>query len=289
MIIGLDHVVLLVRDINAATNGYQTLLGRTPSWRTESHGAAIAMFSLANMSLELMAPSGEGAAGERVRAALDKQGEGLASLAFAVADISKAHRRLMRVGLAPDDIAQGQSQDVASGASMSWQRIRASDDFTQGVRMFFLQRTEPVGRPANPASGTVEALDSLVLSTPNPDRAAALYGARLGLDMALDRTVPAMDTRFLFFRCGNDLIVEIIHRLKEGLGKGPDKIWGLSWRTADIIAAQERLRGAGLEVSEIRDGRKPGSRVATVKTGTFGVPTLLIQQGTRAPNPKFAS
>lgn len=281
MITGLDHVVLLVRDINASIAGYQTLLGRAPSWRTQSNGAATAIFTLANMSLELMAPSGKGSAGERVQAALDKQSEGLASLAFGVADITKAHRRLARLGLAPDDITEGQSQDSTSGASMSWHRIRASDELTYGVRMFFLQRSAPLGRPGGPASGTVEALDSLVLSTPSPDRAAALYGARLGLDMALDRTVPNLDTRFLFFRCGNDLVVEIIHRLKEGIGGGPDKIWGLSWRTADIAAARERLRGAGLEVSEIRDGRKPGSRVATIKTGTFGVPTLLIQQGTR--------
>jgi catechol 2,3-dioxygenase-like lactoylglutathione lyase family enzyme len=281
MITGLDHVVLLVRDINAGIAGYQTLLGRPPSWRTQNHGAATAIFTLANMSLELMAPSGEGAAGERVSAALDKQGEGLASLAFAVADITKANRRLTRLGLAPDDIADGQSQDSISGASMSWQRLRASDGFTHGVRMFFLQRPEPLGRPADPASDTVEALDSLVLSTPNPDRAAALYGARLGLDMALDRTVPGLGTRFLFFRCGGDLIVEIIHGLKDGVGQGPDKIWGLSWRTADLVATRERLREAGLEVSDIREGRKPGSRVATVKTGTFGVPTLLIQQGAR--------
>ncbi|MEH2509262.1 catechol 2,3-dioxygenase-like lactoylglutathione lyase family enzyme [Nitrobacteraceae bacterium AZCC 1564] len=281
MIIGLDHVVLLVRDINAGVAGYQGLLGRAPSWRTQSQGAATAMFTLANMSLELMAPSGEGATGERVRAALDKQGEGLASLAFAVADITKAHRRLTRLGLAPDDIADGQSRDLTSGASMSWQRTRVSDDFTHGVRIFFLQRTEPLGRPTDQASGTIEALDSLVLSTPNPDRAAALYGARFGLEMALDRTVPGLGTRFLFFRCGEHLIVEIIHRLKDGVGQGPDKIWGLSWQTADITATQERIRGAGLEVSDIREGRKPGSRVATVKTGTFGVPTLLIQQGLR--------
>jgi catechol 2,3-dioxygenase-like lactoylglutathione lyase family enzyme len=279
MITGLDHVVLLVRDINVGIVGYQALLGRAPSGRTQSHGAATAIFTLANMSLELMAPSGEGAAGERVRAALDRQGEGLASVAFAVADIAKAHRRLTRLGLAPDDVADGQSQDLASGASMSWQRIRASGDFTHGVRIFFLQRSEPLAGPADPAAGTIEALDSLVLSTPNPDRAAALYGARLGLEMALDRTVPGLDTRFLFFRCGRDLVVEIIHRLKDGVAPGPDKIWGLSWRTMDIVATQERLRREGFEVSDIRDGRKPGSRVATVKSGTFGVPTLVIQQG----------
>ena len=32
-----------------------------------------------------------------------------------------------------------------------------------------------------------------------------------------------------------------------------------------------------IEVSEIRDGRKPGTRVCTVKSGTRDVPTLLIE------------
>jgi catechol 2,3-dioxygenase-like lactoylglutathione lyase family enzyme len=280
MITGLDHVVLLVRDIGAGIEGYQTLFGRMPAWQTQSDGTATAIFTLANMSLELMAPSGTGTTGDRVRAALDRQGEGLASLAFQVDDIAKMHRRLTRLGLAPDAITNGESRDSMTGASMSWKRVRASDDVTHGVRMFFLQRSEPLRRPADLAPDVILSLDSLVLNSPNPDRAAALYGARLGLDMALDRTVPALDTRFLFFRC-DDLIVEIVHRLKDGAAEGPDKIWGLSWRTMDLVATQKRLQQAGVEVSEVRDGRKPGSRVASVKTGTFGVPTLLIQQGAR--------
>ena len=43
---------------------------------------------------------------------------------------------------------------------------------------------------------------------PDPERAAALYGARLGLDMALDRSHPDWG-RLMFFRCG-DLIVEVV-------------------------------------------------------------------------------
>ena len=42
------------------------------------------------------------------------------------------------------------------------------------------------------------------------ERAAALYGARLGLDMALDRSHPDWG-RLMFSRCG-DLIVEVTHR-----------------------------------------------------------------------------
>jgi hypothetical protein len=84
----------------------------------------------------------------------------------------------------------------------------------------------------------------------------------------------------MFFRCGG-LVVEIMHPLKDGCGDGPDKVWGLSWRVADIVAAQARLTVAGVAVSEVREGRKPGTRVVSVRGAPFGVPTLLIQQGTK--------
>jgi hypothetical protein len=38
----------------------------------------------------------------------------------------------------------------------------------------------------------------------------------------------------------------------------------------------------GVDVSEIRAGRKPGTRVMTVRNGTCGVPTLLVE---RTPRP----
>jgi hypothetical protein len=39
---------------------------------------------------------------------------------------------------------------------------------------------------------------------------------------------------------------------------------------------------AGLDVSEVRTGRRPGTRVFTVRSGALGVPTLVIQPATRA-------
>ncbi|HKW95026.1 MAG TPA: VOC family protein, partial [Methylomirabilota bacterium] len=104
MIVALDHVVIAVRDLDAASAAYQTLLGRRPSWRATAQGggAETALFQLANMAVELIAPSGNGATAERLRALLDAHGEGLASLAFAVEDVERAHRRLARLGLEPE-------------------------------------------------------------------------------------------------------------------------------------------------------------------------------------------
>ena len=98
--------------------------------------------------------------------------------------------------------------------------------------------------------------------------------------MTLDLSRPDWGARLMFFRCG-DLVVEIVHRLNEASRGDPDKLWGLSWRVADIEAAQARLAAAGLDVSEIRTGRRPGTRVFTVRTGALGVPTLVIQPGAR--------
>ena len=131
------------------------------------------------------------------------------------------------------------------------------------------------------SGGAVSALDHIVINTPNPERAAATYGARLGLRFALDRTAEQWQTRFLFFRIGN-LTLEVIHRLGDAQDTaGPDRLWGLTWAVEDLDAAHARLGDADRDISEIRDGRKPGSRVFTVRDGTQGVPTLFIDHAPR--------
>jgi catechol 2,3-dioxygenase-like lactoylglutathione lyase family enzyme len=275
VIVGLDHVVVLTGDIAAGEAAYQSLFGRTPAWRNSGDGAERVLFTLDNMSLELMAPSGEGAAADRIRAVLAAQGEGLASLCFRTSDIAKLHRRLDRLTLKPEPVSETESRDATSGANLSWKRTRAATDATHGIRLFFLElaKERPLSVRTGPAS--ITAMDHVVVSTPDPERAAALYGARLGLDMALDRSHPDWG-RLMFFRCG-DLVVEVSHRLGKPASGTQDKLRGICWRVADIDATHARLTAAGVDVSEVRTGRKPGTRVMTVRNGTCGVPTLLVQ------------
>ena len=276
MITALDHVVVLTPDIEAGKNAYQTLLGRAPSWRYTGAGAARALFTLDNMTLELVAPDGKGEDASRIGAVLAEQGEGLASLCFRTNDIAKMHRRLDRLTLKPEPVAEVESRDDASGAKMSWKRTRAATDAAHGVRLFFLELANERPRSATTAEAPITSMDHVVVATPDPDRAAALYGARLGLDMALDRSHPDWG-RLMFFRCG-DLIVEVAHRPGKEATSGPDKLHGISWRVANVDATRARLAAAGLDVSEVRIGRRPGTRVMTVKSGTCGVPTLLIEK-----------
>jgi len=280
VITGLDHVVILVRDIAAGEAAYKTLFARTPAWRNSGDGADRVLFTLDNMTLELMAPSGEAGNAERIRAVMAEQGEGLASICFRTNDIAKMHRRLDRLTLRPEPIAEAESRDTTSGATLSWKRTRAATDTTRGVRLFFLElaKERPLSVRTSPAS--VTAMDHVVVATADPERAAALYGARLGLDMALDRSHPDWG-QLMFFRCG-DLIVEVVHRPGKDTDAARDRLWGLSWRVADADATRARLASEGLDVSDVRTGRKPGTRVLTVRSGTCGIPTLLVERTARA-------
>jgi catechol 2,3-dioxygenase-like lactoylglutathione lyase family enzyme len=184
--------------------------------------------------------------------------EGLAGLAFEVVDMNIAFRTCER--LAPH--RREGSIDLALEA-------------TFGTPITLIDRPEKPTIAQAVSEGAVTGLDHIVIRTTHPNRAAALYGARLGLDMRLDRTEPKWGARLMFFRVG-DLIVEVVHNLADEPSDTPDKLWGLSWRVANIEAAHARLKSSNFDVSELRPGRKPGTRVFTVRNNTLSVPTLIV-------------
>jgi catechol 2,3-dioxygenase-like lactoylglutathione lyase family enzyme len=189
--------------------------------------------------------------------------DALSSMTFATASLDKAARLLERRAVPSE--RRGDRLILSRGA-------------THGVPIDLCGRKDRA--PVSPLAGSDEAasisgLDHIVVRTPNPERAIAFYAGRLGLDLRLDRSNPDWGSRLLFFRCG-DLVVEIAHDLKKGVSDRPDHLWGLSWRTPDVAKANARLKAAGIDVSEPRDGRRPGSQVFTVKNHTEGVPTLVI-------------
>ena len=77
MLSALDKVVVCVRDLDAASATYTSLLGRLPSWRGELTGRGMrhTVFRLANTSLELLSPGGAGELPEWLATRLDEAGE----------------------------------------------------------------------------------------------------------------------------------------------------------------------------------------------------------------------
>ena len=77
----------------------------------------------------------------------------------------------------------------------------------------------------------------------------------------------------LFFRAGK-LTLEVIERSEEPPAE--DFFWGITYLVEDLGKTLEALDSRGVAHSGDRLGRKPGTRVATVKSHTLGIPTLLI-------------
>ena len=121
----------------------------------------------------------------------------------------------------------------------------------------------------------VSAVDHVVLQSRDADDCIRVFGDEgLGLRLALDQLVPEWGGRMLFFRSGK-MTLEVIHNQKQPPQE--DRFWGITYLCQDLDFTLEQLDAAGISHSPARAGRKPGTRVATVKSHTLGLPTLLIQ------------
>jgi len=235
----LDHLTLRASFRAGAVGAYETLLGRQASDGTLRVG---------NVGLEVED---------------DASTARLTAMVFATASLDKAARLLERRAVPVE--RQGDRLVLSTGA-------------THGVKIALVERSgapEPSPLLKSSDAAAISALDHVVVRSSNPERAIALYAGRLGLDLRLDRSNPDWGSRLLFFRSG-DLVVEIAHDLQKGMSDSPDQLWGLSWRTPDVARANERLKKAGVEVSEPRNGRRPGTQVFTVQSHTANVPTIVI-------------
>ncbi|HXK21659.1 MAG TPA: VOC family protein [Myxococcota bacterium] len=284
MLDSLDHVILAVRDLEAATRETALLLGRRPSWRGEhpSAGSANTLFRLSNTYLELLSPSGPGPVGDLLKGILDLHGDGPLGLVFGTRDAEACRKELEQRGLEPGAVERGLGRDVESGAIREWLRVPIPFAKTRGLLLFAIEHRSPAEMlpPAAPACAepaAVSGLDHAVVETSEPEAAKALYGDGLGLRLALDREFPQWGARLIFYRIGG-ITVELAARLEAPTpGPGRDRFYGLSWRVPDADAARARLVDAGIDASEVRPGRKPGTRVLSVRSGSCGVPTLFIE------------
>jgi catechol 2,3-dioxygenase-like lactoylglutathione lyase family enzyme len=278
----LDHVIVAVRDLEAATRAYGLFFGRRPSWRGEhpSFGTANTLFRLDNLYLELLAPAGTGPTGAMLASWLDARGDGPFGLVFGTRDAEACQKELATRGLVTEPVSAGLGRDVESGAIREWKNVWIPASRTRGVVMIAVEHTSPPDLlpPATPLGvreAAISGLDHAVVETSDPEAAKALYGDALGLRLALDREFPQWGARLIFYRVGG-ITVELAARTAAAASP-EDRFFGLSWRVSDIDAARARLVAAGIDASEVRTGRKPGTRVLSVRSGTCGVPTLLIE------------
>ncbi len=286
MLTTLDHVVVGTENLDAALGRYGRLLGRRPSWRGEhpSAGTDNVLFRLPNTYLELLAPSGSGPIGDALRAQLAEHGEGPVALAFGTDDAEACRAGFEARGLEPGPAERSLGRDVESGGYRKWVRVSLPLAKTRGVVLFAIQHLSPadmlpLSPPLSNEESAISGLDHAVVRSADPEASKALYREGLGLRCALDREFPKWGSRLIFFRVGG-VTVEVAASLAEGgAGSEPgsqrDELWGLSWQVHDADLARARLVEYGFDVSEVRPGRKQGTRVLSVRDA--GLPTLLVE------------
>ena len=292
MLQSLDHATIAVRDLAAAAKTYTALLGRLPSWRGEhpALGTENVLYRLDNTTLELLCPQSGRRPAEGLRARLEEKGEGLLGLAFGTEDADSCRRELVKRGLHPAAQREDLGRELESGAVREFRNVLLASEESRGLLLFAIQHLSPPGllppaRLVAPAASAVTGVDHVVVRTVDAESAKQLYGQKLGIRLALDQTFQEWGTRLLFFRIGG-LTIEVAASLAEEVGAGAaDELWGIAYRVPDANAARERLAGEGFDVSEVRRGRKPGTRVFTVRSETQGVPTLCLEASPKGNAP----
>jgi catechol 2,3-dioxygenase-like lactoylglutathione lyase family enzyme len=273
MLTGLHSVVVDVTDFEAGVRDFALLLGRAPARAGEApqHGRGSAIFTLPSGCLELRSRS------ERplVPPALPiRARDGIAGLRFSCTP---------RPGTA---LVPGRFE----GPSVPIELVAEADSIASpgDSPASGSVVVEPPARPASgPAPSPIDplacvlALDHVVVATRDPERTRRHLAEELGIRLALDRSFPERGLRLIFFRLGG-ITLELAAALDGApADAGPDVFQGLAWKVPRIDAIHARLCAAGFDVSAIRAGHKPGTRVCTVRAPVHGVPTLLIEHPPR--------
>ena len=120
------------------------------------------------------------------------------------------------------------------------------------------------------------AVDHIVLISNDLDSCKQQFGVNgIGIRLALDKTVPVWGGRMLFFRAGQ-CTLEVIQNSEKS--QNTDSLWGIAYLCSNIEEMLSRLENDSVHHSNIREGRKKGTMVCTIKSHNLGLPTLLLEK-----------
>jgi len=273
----LDHLIVAVKDLQEAENNYQKLFGMAPVW-SGTHkelGTSNSLFNFQNTYFELLAPNSEGLGADLVNHYLDTTGEGLIGMVFATEDIAGVHSSLQERKFPIGDTSDGVGINSSDQKVRKWKNLFLPPELTRGIFSFVIEHTEgclPQPKCVEPSSP--HKLDHVVINTNDANGFIEIYKDIFNIRLALDKTIEHWQKRMLFFRL-NKTTIEVIEQ-EDDLPPS-DKMWGLAWDVKDIEKAHQRLANEGIEVTPIQKGVKEKTLVATVKSHTQNIPTLLIQ------------
>ena len=277
MISRLDHLIVAVKDLDEAERNYKKIFGVDPVWRGEHKelGTANVIFNFKNTYFELLASNGVGLGSDFVNTTIEESGEGLIGSVLGSENIKLTFDSIKNKGHLLGDISDGEGTNLKNNETRKWKNLFLPLELTRGIFTFIIEHTEgnlPMPNHFNDAS--INKLDHVVITTNDADGFIEIYRDIFDIRLALDKVIEHWNTRMLFFRL-NETTIEVV--AKEHNNKNPDELWGLAWEVESIAKTRKRLINEGVEITEIKDGIKENTLVATIKSHTHDVPTLLIQ------------
>jgi catechol 2,3-dioxygenase-like lactoylglutathione lyase family enzyme len=273
----LDHLIVAVNDLQAAKNNYQKLFGLAPVWSGihKELGTSNSLFNFQNTYFELLSPTSEGLGADLINHYLDTSGEGLIGMVFATKNIVGVHNALKGREFLVGDISDGEGINSADQRVRKWKNLFLPPELTRGIFSFVIEHTDGnLPEIKNLEASSPHKLDHVVINTNDADGFIEIYKDIFDIRLALDKTIEHWQKRMLFFRL-NQTTIEVIEQ-QDDLPPS-DKMWGLAWAVKDIEKAHQRLLDEGVKVTPIQKGVKEKTLVATIKSHTQNVPTLLIQ------------
>ena len=276
MISSLDHLIIAVKDLHQATSEYEKIFGITPCWkgRHEELGTENALFNFENTYLELLSPSDAGPGTEFIDNLLAEKGDHLAGMVLGTQNIEHTKHVLNKNGYAVE-ISSGEAVNDKDGKIRRWKNIFLPNTLSKELFIFIIEHTEGnLPKYENQDPSKVKKLDHVVINTQDADNFISIYRDVYKIRLALDKTIEHWKRRMLFFRT-NATTIEVIE--EKDKKETADELWGLAWEVDSIEDAHKRLISNNVEVTPIKDGLKKGTLVASIKSHTCNVPTLLIE------------
>ena len=277
MIETLDHLIIAVQDLDEAEENYKKIFGILPVWKGihKELGTANVIFNFKNTYFELLSANGDGLGADLVNNQLKENGEGMLGLVLGTEDINSTSAILKDKGFPISEVSNGEGKNSQSDEIRQWKNIFLPPELTRGIFSFIIQHTEgSLPTISNYDKSFINKLDHVVLNTNDADGFINIYRDIFNIRLALDRVIEHWKTRMLFFRL-NKTTIEVVEQKNDDVN--PDKLWGLAWEVESIKEAHERLTNDGIEITEVKKGIKENTLVATIKSHTNNVPTLLIE------------